>query len=63
MVYLFYVDDIVLTPSSQHLLRHIITALQHEFSMQDLGTLLDFLGMYVQHTRSGLFLSQQYYMI
>jgi hypothetical protein len=63
MVYLLlYVDDIVLTASSTSLLRRTITSLQKEFSMKDLGE-LHFLGMQVQRTPSGLFLSQWQYMI
>ncbi|WVZ84096.1 hypothetical protein U9M48_031160 [Paspalum notatum var. saurae] len=42
---LLYVDDIVLTASSQHLLQHIITSLQQEFAMKDLGVLHQFLGI------------------
>jgi len=60
---LLYVDDIVLTASSSGLLQRTISALQHEFSMKDLGTLHYFLGMHVQHTPSGLFLSQRQYML
>jgi hypothetical protein len=64
MVYLLlYVDDIVLTASSTSLLRRTITSLQQEFSMKDLGELHHFLGMQVQRTPSGLFLSQRQYMI
>jgi hypothetical protein len=64
MVYLLlYVDDIVLTASSAALLRRTISALQQEFSLKDLGRLHHFLGMQVQHTESGLFLSQRQYMI
>jgi hypothetical protein len=64
MVYLLlYVDDIVLTASSTSLLRRTITSLQKEFSMKDLGELHHFLGMQVQRTPSGLFLSQRQYMI
>jgi hypothetical protein len=44
---LLYVDDIVLTASSMGLLHRIITALQTEFSMKDLGQLHHFLGMHV----------------
>jgi hypothetical protein len=40
---LLYVDDIVLTTSSPALLRWIISALQQEFSMKDLGVLHHFL--------------------
>ncbi|WVZ86358.1 LOW QUALITY PROTEIN: hypothetical protein U9M48_033154 [Paspalum notatum var. saurae] len=41
---LLYVDDIVFTASSQHLLQRIITSLQQEFAMKDLGVLHHFLG-------------------
>ena len=58
---LLYVDDIVLTASSQDLLRRIITALQKEFSMKDLGVLHHFLGVAVQQCSEGLFLSQRQY--
>jgi hypothetical protein len=44
---LHYVDDMVLTASSMALLQHIISALQQEFSMMDLGHLHHFLGMHV----------------
>jgi hypothetical protein len=60
---LLYVDDIVLTASSMSLLRRTISALQQEFSLKDLGQLHHFLGMHVQHTSSGLYLSQQQYML
>jgi hypothetical protein len=57
-----YVDDIVLTASSPALLHRIILALQHEFSMKDLGVLHHFLGMHVQPSGDGL-LSQKQYMV
>ena len=44
---LLYVDDIVLIASSPELLRQIISALQQEFSMKDLGELHHFLGVHV----------------
>jgi len=52
-----YVDDIVLTTSSPQLLRRVISALQQEFSMKDLGELHHFLGMHVQRSGAGLLLS------
>jgi len=55
---LLYVDDIVLTASSPGFLRRIISALQQEFSMKDLGELHHFLGMRVQQCSQGLLLSQ-----
>ncbi|GJS60756.1 ribonuclease H-like domain-containing protein [Tanacetum coccineum] len=56
-----YVDDIVLTASSSDLLQQIITSLHAEFSMTDLGSLNYFLGIFVTHNGSGMFLSQQKY--
>jgi hypothetical protein len=56
---LLYVDDIVLTASSTHLLRKVILALQREFAMKDLGELNHFLGMQVQRTADGMILSQR----
>jgi len=41
---LLYVDNIVLTASSPSLLRRIISALQLEFPVKDLGVLHHFLG-------------------
>jgi hypothetical protein len=60
---LMYVDDIVLTASSLPTLRRIISALQQEFPMKDLGRLHHFLGMHVQHSTSGIYLSQHQYLI
>jgi hypothetical protein len=48
LVYLLlYVDDIVLTASSDTVLRRIISAFQQEFAMKDLGPLHHFLGISV----------------
>ncbi|GKC68087.1 ribonuclease H-like domain-containing protein [Tanacetum coccineum] len=55
---LLYVDDIILTASSTALLQRIITLLHSEFAMSDLGSLNYFLGISVQRSKSGLFLSQ-----
>ncbi|KAJ0530831.1 putative RNA-directed DNA polymerase [Helianthus annuus] len=58
---LIYVDDIILTTSSDSLRQHIISSLAGEFAMKDLGSLSYFLG--IQVTRSGdtMFLSQEAY--
>ena len=53
---LLYVDDIVLTASSQQLLQRVISSLQQEFVMKDLGQLHHFLGVTVKHRPSGLLL-------
>jgi hypothetical protein len=58
---LLYVDDIVLTASSDTLLQHIIDRLHSEFAMTDLGDLHDFLHMSVTRSSDRLFLSQRQY--
>ncbi|GKB59475.1 ribonuclease H-like domain-containing protein, partial [Tanacetum coccineum] len=60
---LLYVDDIVLTASSQPLLQRIIASLHQEFFMIDLGSLNYFLGISITRDSSGLFLSQKKYAI
>ncbi|GJS86480.1 ribonuclease H-like domain-containing protein [Tanacetum coccineum] len=60
---LLYVDDIVLTASSEILLQQIIRSLHQEFAMTDLGPLNYFLGISVSRDSSGLFLSQNKYAV
>ncbi|GJW05540.1 ribonuclease H-like domain-containing protein [Tanacetum coccineum] len=60
---LLYVDDIVLTASSEGLLQRIISSLHQEFAMTDLGALNYFLGISVMRDSSGLFLSQKKYVV
>ncbi|GKE90138.1 ribonuclease H-like domain-containing protein [Tanacetum coccineum] len=60
---LLYVYDIVLTASSESLLRQIIRSLHQEFAMTDLGPLNYFLGISVTRDSSGLFLSQKKYAV
>lgn len=55
---LLYVDDILLTTSSDHLLRSILAALHAEFAMSDLGELHHFLRITAHRTTGGLLLSQ-----
>jgi len=57
---LLYVDDIILTASSQQLLERVIS-LQQEFAMKDLGQLHHFLGVTVETRPSRLFLHQRQY--
>jgi hypothetical protein len=54
IVYLLYVEDIVLTASSVALLQRTIATLQHELAMKDLG--LYFLGVTVKRRSQSLFL-------
>ncbi|GKF80137.1 ribonuclease H-like domain-containing protein, partial [Tanacetum coccineum] len=58
---LLYVDDIVLTASSTEFLNMNNSSLHIEFSMTDLGQFNYFLGIYVAHNASRMFLSQQKY--
>ncbi|KAI3702665.1 hypothetical protein L6452_28413 [Arctium lappa] len=58
---LLYVDDIILTASSDALLNQILQSLSSEFKMTDLGPLHHFLGITVQKHNRGLFLSQTNY--
>ncbi|GKA69735.1 ribonuclease H-like domain-containing protein [Tanacetum coccineum] len=60
---LLYVDDIVLTTSSEDLLQQIIRSLHQEFAMTDLGLLNYFLGILVTHDSLGMFLSQKKYTV
>ncbi|GKD73129.1 ribonuclease H-like domain-containing protein, partial [Tanacetum coccineum] len=56
---LLYVDDIVLTASSELLLQQIIDSLHQEFSMTDLNSLNYFFGISVTRNSSWMFLSQR----
>lgn len=58
---LLYVDDIILTASSDALRKSIMTLLSSEFAMKDLGPLSYFLGIAVNRHADVLFLSQQKY--
>ncbi|KAK4364279.1 hypothetical protein RND71_015637 [Anisodus tanguticus] len=58
---LLYVDDIILTASSDALRQSIMTMLTSEFAMKDLEPLSYFLGIDVTRHAGGLFLSQRKY--
>ncbi|XP_020219676.1 uncharacterized protein LOC109802671 [Cajanus cajan] len=58
---LLYVDDIILTASSDELRKSIISLLSSEFAMKDLGPLNYFLGINVTRHAGGLFLSKKKY--
>ena len=58
---LLYVDDIILTASTDVLLQSIITKLQSALAIKDLGPVHYFLGIQVQRSASGFFLSQEKY--
>ncbi|XP_021735693.1 uncharacterized protein LOC110702298 [Chenopodium quinoa] len=58
---LLYVDDIVLTASTEALKSEIIGLLQAEFAMSDLGSFRYFLGILVTKTPGSMFLCQHKY--
>ncbi|XP_060182043.1 uncharacterized mitochondrial protein AtMg00810-like [Lycium barbarum] len=58
---LLYVDDIILTASSNALHLSIKGLLSSEFAMKDLGPLNYFLGIAVSRHKGGMFLSQRKY--
>ncbi|XP_066361181.1 uncharacterized mitochondrial protein AtMg00810-like [Miscanthus floridulus] len=58
---LLYVDDMILKVSTSNLLQHIIVKLKAEFTVKDMGPVSYFLGINVQRTSDGFFLSQAQY--
>ncbi|KAK0580290.1 hypothetical protein LWI29_000376 [Acer saccharum] len=58
---LVYVDDIIVTGSSDSQVRDFIATLALRFSLKDLGLLSFFLGVEAHRTSHGLYLSQQQY--
>ena len=64
MIYiLVYVDDILITGSSQLAVTSVIRSLGMEFALKDLGDLHYFLGVEAHCVPEGLFLSQHRYII
>jgi hypothetical protein len=61
MYILFYVDDIIIVSSSSSATDRLLSQLQADFAVKDLGTLNYFLGIEVHHTSHGLLLTQQKY--
>jgi histone deacetylase 1/2 len=58
---LLYVDGIVLTASSDTLMRQVINDINAEFALKDMGPIHYFLGIQVQRQADGFFLQQQQY--
>jgi len=58
-----YVDDLVVTGSSEDLISEVIKQLGKQFAVRDLGELSYFLGIQVRRTSESLFLSQERYLI
>jgi len=59
--FLIYVDDIIITGPNKSLLHSVISNLQQDFPLKDLGNLHYFLGVEALLDDRGLFLSQQKY--
>ena len=65
LVLLLYVDDIILTGTSEELIQQLISKLQTQFAMKDLGSLHYFLGIEAKpdSSNTSLFLTQSKYTI
>jgi hypothetical protein len=61
--FLVYVDDILVTSNDQNFIATLISQLQLEFAMKDLGQLIYFLGIKATHNSSNLHLRQTRYII
>lgn len=58
---LVYVDDLVITGSSEVLVQKLITKMSNMFSLKDLGEISFFLGIEFTRTSAGLLLTQRQY--
>ena len=61
MFLLIYVDDIIVASSSSEATAALLTDLQGEFALTDLGNLHYFLGIEVKKLRDGILLTQEKY--
>ena len=61
MFVLIYVDDIIVTSSSDHAISALLRDLNKSFAIKDLGNLHYFLGMEVKKVHNGLHLTQEKY--
>ena len=56
-----YVDDILISGSNEQVVVHLITSLNREFALKDLGEVNYFLGIEVKHIAKGIHFSQGKY--
>jgi hypothetical protein len=63
MCLLVYIDNVIIASSSSSVVSGLLHALQHDFSLKDLGSLHYFLGIEVQKTNDSLCLSQKKYTV
>lgn len=63
ILFLVYVDDIILTSSDPQAIQSVLTSLGLTFLVKDLGPLRFFLGLEISHLSTGLHLSQKKYIV
>jgi hypothetical protein len=61
IIFVLYVDDLILTGSDSKLLNHVKTSRKKKFEMTNLGFMHYFLGLQFLQTNEGIFLSQYMY--
>ena len=61
IIVLVYDDDIIIMGSDSSLIKQLISSLDSQFALKDLGQLSYFLGLEVHYTSFGLHLSQAKY--
>jgi len=63
MILLIYVDDIIFTENDEHEQQRLSQYLGKEFEIKTLGKVKYFLRIEVAHSKKGIFISQQKYII
>lgn len=58
---LLHVDDMLLTDNNESMTNHIILQLSQKICLKQLGLTTTFLGIQIQSTNDGYFLTQQHY--
>ena len=61
MIIVLYFDDLIITGSSKDEIASLKDAMNHAFSMTDLGLLSQFLGLEISQTKHGIKLHQSKY--
>ena len=61
MALLVYVDDIIITGPSLHVINSLKAFLHSHFKLKDLGGMKYFLGLEIARSSSGIVFSQRHY--